>query len=143
MIGDRAYDSDPLDRELKKRGIEMIARTSTRAIQPQDRRKLRYGYKRRCLIERLFAGLMRCRRLVPRYDTKAEMFLGLLRLACARLLWNRYRTPASSSADNAARISCAAATFCGSTVITRRTASSTAPVRTVSSLRPLAVSPNS
>ena len=31
------------------------------------------------------------------------MFLGLLRLACARLLWNRYRTPASSSADNAAR----------------------------------------
>src|SRR5216684_1967863 len=90
LIGDRGYDSDPLDRELKKRGIEMIAPNQcTRAIQSQDRRKLRYVYKRRWLIERLFAWLMRCRRLVTRYETKAEMFLGLLRLACARLLWKR------------------------------------------------------
>ena len=37
----------------------------------------------------VFAWLMRCRRLVTRYETKAENFLGLLRLACARLLWKR------------------------------------------------------
>ena len=91
LVGDRGYDGDPLDRELKKRGIEMIAPNQcTRAIQSQDRRKLRYRYKRRWLIERLFAWLMRCRRLVTRYETKAEMFLGLLRLACARLLWRRF-----------------------------------------------------
>lgn len=90
LVGDRGYDSDPLDRELKKRGIEMIAPNQcSRAIQSQDRRKLRHRYKRRWLIERLFAWLMRCRRLVTRYETKAEMFLGLLRLACARLLWKR------------------------------------------------------
>lgn len=90
LVGDRAYDSDPLDRELKKRGIEMIAPNQCRrAIQSQDRRKLRHRYKRRWLIERLFAWLLRCRRLVTRYEAKAEIFLGFLRLACARLLWKR------------------------------------------------------
>ena len=90
LVGDRAYDSDGLDAELAKRGIELIApNLSTRAIQSQDRRKLRHRYRRRWLIERLFAWLMRCRRLVTRYETKAEMFLGFLRLACARLLWKR------------------------------------------------------
>ncbi len=89
LIGDKAYDSDPLDAELAKRGIELIApNLSTRAIQSQDRRKLR-RYKRRWHIERLFAWLMRCRRLVTRWETSADNFLGLLRLACARLLWKR------------------------------------------------------
>ena len=90
LVGDRAYDSDPLDAELAKRGIELIApNLCTRAVQSQDRRKLRHRYKRRWLIERLFAWLMRCRRLVTRYEAEAEMFLGFLRLACARLLWKR------------------------------------------------------
>ena len=89
LIGDKAFDSDPLDKELAARGVELIApNQTTRKIQSQDRRKLR-RYKRRWLIERLFAWLMRCRRLVTRYETKAENFLGLLRLACARLLWKR------------------------------------------------------
>ena len=90
LIGDRAYDSDPLDAELAKRGVEMIApNLSTRTVPTQDRRKLRHRYKRRWLVERLFAWLMRCRRLVNRWETSAENFLGLVRLACARLLWNR------------------------------------------------------
>ncbi|MFL5898401.1 MAG: IS5 family transposase [Solirubrobacterales bacterium] len=90
LVGDRAYDSDPLDAILAKRGIELIApNLSTRAIQSQDLRKLRHRYKRRWLVERLFAWLMRSRRLVTRYETKAEMFLAFLRLACARLLWRR------------------------------------------------------
>ena len=89
LIGDKAYDSDPLDAKLAKRGIELIApNLSNRAIQSQDRRKLR-RYKRRWHIERLFAWLMRCRRLVTRWETSADNFLGLLRLACARLLWKR------------------------------------------------------
>jgi len=89
MIGDKAYDSDALDAELAKRGIELIApHQPRRRAKTQDGRKLR-RYRRRWLVERLFAWLMRCRRLVTRYETKAEMFLGFLRLACARLLWNR------------------------------------------------------
>ena len=38
-------------------------------------------------IERLFAWLLRQRRLVTRWEWKAENFLGLLQLACAQLLW--------------------------------------------------------
>jgi hypothetical protein len=30
LIGDRAYDSDPLDAELRKDGIEMIAPQASR-----------------------------------------------------------------------------------------------------------------
>src|SRR5262249_19869203 len=42
LIGDRAYDSDPLDEELRKDGIEMIApHRSNRSKPPtQDRRRL-------------------------------------------------------------------------------------------------------
>lgn len=89
LIGDRAYDSDPLDAELAALGVEMIApNLSTRKQQSQDLRKLR-RYRRRWLVERLFAWLMRSRRLVTRYEWKAENFLGFVQLACAQILWSR------------------------------------------------------
>ena len=91
LIGDKAYDSDPLDAELAKQGIEMIApNLSTRAIQPQDRRKLP-RYRRRWLVERLFAWLMRSRRLTTRWECKAENFLGFVKLACVVILSRRLR----------------------------------------------------
>ena len=42
LIGDRAYDSDPLDEELRKDGIEMIAphRSNRSKLPTQDRRRL-------------------------------------------------------------------------------------------------------
>jgi hypothetical protein len=42
LIGDRAYDSDPLDEELRKDGIEMIAPHRGNRSKPptQDRRRL-------------------------------------------------------------------------------------------------------
>ena len=58
LIGDRAYDSDPLDEELRNDGIEMIApHRSNRSKPPtQDRRRLS-RYKRRWLVERFFAWI--------------------------------------------------------------------------------------
>src|SRR6266699_2780833 len=58
LIGDRAYDSDPLDVELRKDGIEMIApHRSNRSKPPtQDRRRLS-RYMRRWLVERFFAWI--------------------------------------------------------------------------------------
>src|SRR6266436_6572046 len=50
LIGDRAYDSDPLDAELRKDGIEMIAPHRGNRSKPptQDRRRLsRYASKDR------------------------------------------------------------------------------------------------
>ena len=61
LIGDRAYDSDPLDERLRtERGIEMIARHRSNRKRPktQDGRALR-RVLRRWKIERLFARLQR------------------------------------------------------------------------------------
>jgi transposase len=87
LIGDRAYDSDPLDAELQQLGVEMIAphRRARRRSKTQDGRPLR-RYRRRWHVERLFAWLMRFRRLVTRYEHKARNFLGFLKLACAVIL---------------------------------------------------------
>lgn len=91
LIGDRAYDSDPLDAELAAMGVEMIApNLCSRRVQNQDRRKLR-RYRRRWHIERLFAWMMRSRRLVTRYECKAENFLGFVQLACIVILSRRLR----------------------------------------------------
>jgi hypothetical protein len=48
LIGDRAYDSDPLDEKLKVEGIELIAPHKSNRVRPatQDGRKLR-RYSRR------------------------------------------------------------------------------------------------
>src|SRR5438309_10130476 len=65
LIGDRAYDSDPLDEELRKDGIEMIApHRSNRSKPPtQDRRRLS-RYMRRWLVERFFAWIQWQRRIL-------------------------------------------------------------------------------
>jgi len=87
LIGDRAYDSDPLDAALEERGIEMIAphRRNRKKPRTQDGRKLR-RYKRRWKIERLFAWLGNFRRLVVRYERRAENYLGFARLGCIVIL---------------------------------------------------------
>jgi transposase len=87
LVGDRAYDSDPLDEALKEQGIEMIVphRKNRKKRSTQDGRKLR-RYKRRWKIERLFAWLHNFRRLVVSYEYKAENFLGMVQLACIVIL---------------------------------------------------------
>ena len=87
LIGDRAYDSDPLDAALGERGVEMIAphRRNRKKRKTQDGRKLR-RYKRRWKIERLFAWLSNFRRLVVRYERRAENYLGFARLGCVVIL---------------------------------------------------------
>ena len=89
LIGDKAYDSDKLDAELRAKGVEMVApHRSTRKIKTQDGRPLR-RYKRRWHVERLFAWLMRSRRLVTRYECHAANFLGFVQLACIKILLKR------------------------------------------------------
>jgi transposase len=57
LIGDKAYDSDPLDRTLQDEyGIEMIAPNRRNRSRSQDARKLR-RYRRRWKVERLFAWM--------------------------------------------------------------------------------------
>jgi len=89
LIGDKAYDSDRLDRALMESyGIEMIAPNRANRRQTQDGRPLR-RYVRRWKIERLFAWLFNFRRLVVRYEYHAENFQEFLHLAAAVILLRR------------------------------------------------------
>ncbi len=87
LVGDRAYDSDPLDETLKEQGVEMIAphRRNRKKRKTQDGRKLR-RYKRRWKVEGLFAWLGNFRRLVIRYESRVENYLGFVRLGCMMIL---------------------------------------------------------
>ena len=91
MIGDKAYDSDPLDKQLKKLEIELIAphKANRKKVQTQDGRKLR-RYKRRWKIERLFAWLQNFRRIVVRYEYHSDNYLGFVHLACMVILLRNY-----------------------------------------------------
>jgi len=88
LIGDKAYDSDRLDRDLAERyGIEMIApHRGERRTPTQDGRPLR-RYRRRWRVERLFAWLHHFRRLVIRWEYHVENFFGMVRLGCMQILF--------------------------------------------------------
>lgn len=93
LIGDKAWDSGKAQRALaEERNIELIApkrggkRPSTRK---QDGRALR-RVRRRWKVERLFAWLKAFRRLVCRWESKAENYLGLLQLGCIVILLRQH-----------------------------------------------------
>jgi len=89
LIGDKAYDSDPLDERLARKGITLIApHRANRRVLTQDRRHLR-RYKRRWKVERFFSWLFNFRKLVTRYEVHAVNFFGFLHLACAMVLLRR------------------------------------------------------
>ena len=87
LIRDRADDSDPLDEELKQKGVEMIAphRRNRKKKNTQDGRKLR-RYKRRWIVERFFAWLFNFRRTLGRYEYKAANYFVFVLLACMKIL---------------------------------------------------------
>jgi transposase len=87
LIGDKAYDSDRLDRDLAERyGIEMIApHRGVRRSPTPDGRSLR-RYSKRWRVERLFSWLHHFRRLVTRWEYHVENFFGMVRLGCMQIL---------------------------------------------------------
>jgi transposase len=91
LIGDKAYDSDPLDVALAAVGIELMAphRTNRKRPKTQDGRPLR-RYKRRWKVERLFAWLQHFRRVLVRHAYHAANFLGFVHLGCIMILLRWY-----------------------------------------------------
>jgi transposase len=88
LIGDKAYDSDPLDKLiLDEFATVLIAPHRSNRTKPktQDGRALR-RYKRRWQIERLFAWFHNFRRIVVRYDWYEQNFLGFVQLGCILIL---------------------------------------------------------
>jgi transposase len=90
LIGDKAYDSDKLDAELKQDRVELVAPHRTnRKLKTQDGRALR-RYARRWLVERFFAWLQWKRRLLVRWEYYASNFLGFVQLASITMLLRRF-----------------------------------------------------
>ena len=83
LIGDKAYDSDPLDERLQQQGIQLIAPHKSNRKKPatQDGRPLR-RYKRRWKVERLFAWLQNFRRIQGRHDRILQNYLAFVLLGC-------------------------------------------------------------
>lgn len=91
IIGDKAYDSDPLAQSLADRGVELIApHRSNRKPEnkTQDGRPLR-RYKRRWTVERTIGWFQNFRRLCIRWEKSTKLFQGYLHFGCALLLLTR------------------------------------------------------
>jgi transposase len=79
LIGDNAYDSDPLDERSAGQGIELMAphRAHRTKAKTQDGRPRR-RYKRRWQVERRCAWRQNFRRVLVRHDYHAEHDLGFV-----------------------------------------------------------------
>ncbi len=90
LVGDRAYDSDRLDQALAEQGIELIAPHRCNRVKPatQDGRPLR-RYKRRWIIERMFAWLQNNRKMIVSHERYGDNLRGFLHLACIKIYLNR------------------------------------------------------
>jgi transposase len=86
LVLDRGYDSNELRADLAERGIEPIipAQRNHPNATHQDGRKLR-RYRRRWIVERTFAWLGWCRRLLVRHERLLTVYAAFFHLACAML----------------------------------------------------------
>src|SRR3990170_4609426 len=83
VIADKAYDSDPLRRRLRRRGIELICPHKKNRVRPatQDGRALR-RYRRRWIVERTIGWLGNFPRLAGRYDRSLQIYRAFFHIAC-------------------------------------------------------------
>ena len=90
MIGDKGYDSDPLRKRLRRRGVALIVphRSNRCRKAPQDGRVLR-RYKKRWIVERSIAWLGNFRRLVVRYDRSLTIYQAFIHIACFMITLRR------------------------------------------------------
>jgi transposase len=86
LILDRGYDSNELRAKLAKRDIDPIipAQRNHPNATHQDGRKMR-RYRRRWIVERTFAWLGWCRRLLVRHERLLSVYAAFFHLACAML----------------------------------------------------------
>ena len=85
LLGDKGYDSDWFRAALTERGI-------TPCIPPKSNRKVQYHYdkavyKKRHLVENLFAKIKDWRRIHTRYDRCAHTFMSAIAIAATVIFW--------------------------------------------------------
>lgn len=87
LIGDRAFDSDPLDERLSHLGLKRMAphKSNRRKPPTQEGRPLR-RYKQRWKIERLFAWLNQYNRILTRGNKSIHHYNNFIYLAFILIL---------------------------------------------------------
>jgi transposase len=91
LVGDKAYDSDPLDEALAALGIEMIAphrRNRKPENRTQDGRKLK-RYQRRWIVERTIAWMQNYRRILVRHEKLFNVYKTFTMLACLMIIFKK------------------------------------------------------
>ena len=90
LIADKGYDSNKVRADLVKEGIEPIipARSNNTKATHQDGRKLR-KYRKRWIVERTNAWIQNFRRVAMRYERSADIYTGLVHMACALIVLRR------------------------------------------------------
>lgn len=84
LLGDKAFDSKAVRRELRKRRImPVISRKG--ALNIKGLGKLRY------VVEQSFALLHQFKRLAVRWERRRELHDALLSLACGLMCWRRLK----------------------------------------------------
>ncbi len=84
LLGDKAYDSRTVRRELRQRRIvPVISRKGAPNIQGLG--KLRY------VVEQTFALLHQFKRLAVRWERRLELHNAFLSLACSLICWRRLK----------------------------------------------------
>ena len=84
LVADRGYDSDSKRRLLRERGITPLI----------ARRYVEHGSglgRYRWVVERTFAWLHNLKRLLIRYERRADMHEALLALGCCLVCYRRLR----------------------------------------------------
>jgi transposase len=85
LLADRGYDHDKYRRLVRARGITPVI----------ARRQTEHGSglgRERWVVERSFAWLHQRRRLLVRYDRRADIHEAFLALACCLICWRRLKT---------------------------------------------------
>jgi transposase len=90
MIMDTGSDSDGMRKQPRRRGIEPIVQHCKGQRKPttQDGLALR-RYKRRWIVERVFAWLGNYRRLAARYDRSLTIYRGFFHIASFMIVLRR------------------------------------------------------
>jgi len=89
LVADRNFDGEELRRQLRQRGIHPCIPRQHKPHRKLPRRgrplKLQPWYARRWKVERTFAWLFTCRRLLVRHERLLHCFDGFCLLACILL----------------------------------------------------------
>jgi transposase len=86
VTADRGYDSQGFRHKLRKLGIQPLIPKRQCQKRIKHRTPSPVTYRKRWLVERCFAWLEHCKRLVIRYERQARLYKAFWQLGCLMLV---------------------------------------------------------